>query len=145
MELHLKRIYKCDKYTIGHLHINDVYFCDVIEDKDRGLYDYMNVGEISNIKVKHETAIPYGRYKVTLSMSNHFHKILPEIHNVKGFTGVRIHSGNTEHDSSGCLIVGENKNKNEGKVINSRMTMNKLMAFLESATERHEEINITID
>ena len=143
MELHLKRTYKGEKYTIGHLYINDAYFCDVIEDKDRGLYDYMNVGEIANIKVKHETAIPYGTYKVTLSMSNKFGKILPEIHNVKGFSGVRIHSGNTEKDSSGCLIVGENKVK--GKVINSRRTMNKLMAFLEPAVERNEEINITID
>lgn len=143
MELHLKRTYKGESYTIGHLYINDTYFCDTIEDKDRGLYDYMNVGEISGIKVKHETAIPYGRYKVTLSMSNHFKKVLPEIHNVKGFTGVRIHAGNTEQDSSGCLIVGENKVK--GKVINSKMTMNKLMAFLESAVERNEEINLTID
>jgi hypothetical protein len=34
-----------------------------------------------------------------------------------GFSGILIHRGNTEHDSSRCILVEENKGK--GKVINS--------------------------
>ena len=52
MELQLKRLYRKSEYTIGKLYIDGVYFCDVVEDKDRCLYSYMNIGEISKIKVK---------------------------------------------------------------------------------------------
>ena len=37
MELLLKRIARKEKYTIGHLYIDDEYFCDTLEDTDRGL------------------------------------------------------------------------------------------------------------
>lgn len=140
MELHLRRIAKKEKYTIGRLSINGVYFCDTIEDKDRGLHDYMSVESILKIKVKHETAIPCGRYKVVLSYSIKYNKILPELIYVKGFTGIRMHAGNTAEDSSGCIIVGQNKVK--GKVIYSKKTMEKLMEILQSV---REDIYITIE
>ena len=37
MELELRRIAKKDVYTIGKLYIDGEYFCDTLEDKDRGL------------------------------------------------------------------------------------------------------------
>ena len=118
MKLQLKRLYPKPDYTIGKLYIDGVYFCDTIEDTDRGLYQTMPITEIKAKKKQDITAIPYGEYKVVLSMSPRFRKILPEILNVPGFTGVRIHSGNTQYDSSGCLILGKNTVK--GKVTNSR-------------------------
>jgi len=37
MKLKLRRTYKGEAYTIGHLYINGKYFCDTLEDTDRGL------------------------------------------------------------------------------------------------------------
>lgn len=138
MKLVLKRSYRGPKYCIGHLFIDGVYFCDVIEDVDRGLTQDMSLAQIKIIKVYGETAIPYGTYKVTITYSPKFKKYLPYINNVPGFTGIRIHSGNTQEDSLGCLIVGENKVK--GKVINSRITMEKLMNKLKNQTDITIEI-----
>lgn len=120
MKLALIRKYKKDKYCIGKLYIDGEYFCDTLEDKDRGLTDNMTVSEISKIKVKKETAIPTGTYKVTITYSNRFKKNMPLINNVKGFEGIRIHSGNTDKDTEGCILVGQNKVV--GQVINSQTT-----------------------
>lgn len=58
------------------------------------------------VKIPGETAIPAGSYKMVLSKSPKFGRILPEILNVPNFVGIRIHKGNTAADSSGCLIIG---------------------------------------
>ena len=133
MKLRLKRIFKGDKYTIGHLFINDVYFCDTIEDKVRILNSFED-------KVYAETAIPIGVYKVILTYSPHFKRVLPELVNVEFFKNIRIHSGNDENDSAGCIIVGENKVK--GKVINSKITLDKLIDILQGTTE---DITISVE
>lgn len=138
MKLLLKRIARKPLYTIGKLYIDGAYFCDTIEDTDRNLSQNMPLSEIQEIKQKDITAIPTGTYKVILSKSPRFKKVLPEILSVPGFAGVRIHSGNTQYDSSGCLIVGENKVV--GKVINSRVTLAKLMEVLNN----QNNVEITI-
>lgn len=138
MNLTLIRKYKLPTYTIGKLYIDGEYFCDTLEDKDRGLTDGMTVSEISKIKVKKETAIPTGTYKVTITYSNRFKKNMPLINDVKGFEGIRIHSGNTDKDTEGCILVGFNKIK--GNVINSRDTYNKLFSIL----SKSNNITITI-
>ena len=124
MKLTLIRKYKKDKYCIGKLYIDGEYFCDTLEDKDRGLTDNMTVSEISKITVKKETAIPTGTYKVTITYSNRFKKNMPLINNVKGFEGIRIHSGNTDKDTEGCILVG--MNCQVGKVLDSQKTFKKL-------------------
>lgn len=124
MKLRLKRIAKKDTYTIGKLYIDDIYFCDTLEDRDRGITNDMTEEDISKIKVKGETAIPTGTYNISITYSPKFKRDMPLIENVKGFAGIRIHSGNTDKDSEGCILVGENKII--GKVINSRETYNKL-------------------
>ena len=138
MNLTLIRKYKLPTYTIGKLYIDEEYFCDTLEDKDRGLTDDMTVSEISKIKIKNETAIPTGTYKVTITYSNRFKKNMPLINDVKGFEGIRIHSGNTNQDTEGCILVGFNKVK--GNVINSRDTYNKLFSVL----SKSNNITITI-
>lgn len=138
MTLTLDRKYKLPTYTIGKLYINGKYFCDTLEDKDRGLTDDMTVSEISNIKIKNKTAIPTGTYKITITYSNRFKKNMPLINDVKGFEGIRIHSGNTDKDTEGCVLVGFNKVK--GNVINSRDTYNKLFSIL----SKSNNITITI-
>ena len=142
MILTLDRKYKLPTYTIGKLYIDGEYFCDTLEDKDRGLTDNMTVGEISKIKIKKETAIPTGTYKVTITYSNRFKKNMPLINDVKGFEGIRIHSGNTDKDTEGCLLVGMNLER--GKVLKSQETFRKLYKMLSGAKLRGEYIQITI-
>lgn len=137
MKLTLKRIALRPTYTIGKLYIDGKYFCDTCEDKVRdanknGVFD-------EEKKVYGITAIPYGTYKVILSMSNRFKRVLPLLLDVPEFSGIRIHSGNSADDSLGCILVGENKQV--GKVLNSRKTEKKLMKVLQ-ATDEDIEIEI---
>ena len=141
MKLKLERTYKSPTYTIGKLYIDGVYFCDTIEDTDRGLTQTMTDAQIKSKKVYGQTAIPTGTYRVIISYSNKFKRQMPLLLNVPGFLGIRIHSGNTEKDTEGCLIVG--KNKVVGKVIESKDTYNKLFSMLCEANKK-EAIKITI-
>mgnify|MGYP006967163888 CR=1 FL=1 len=129
MNITVKRIFNCNKYCIGKLYVDNDYLCDTLEDTDRGLDDYMSLDELKSKKVKGKTAIPAGRYRINLCKvspnfgNKSFYRVvcsgkLPYIENVPGYEGVLIHCGNTEEDSSGCILVGYNKIK--GKVINSR-------------------------
>lgn len=141
MNITLNRIAKKSKYTIGKLYIDGEYFCDTIEDTDRGLTQTMTDAQIKSKKVYGQTAIPTGTYRVIISYSDKFKRQMPLLLNVPGFLGIRIHSGNTEKDTEGCLIVG--KNKVVGKVIESKDTYNKLFSILCEANKK-EAIKITI-
>ena len=143
MEIQVNRIARKDGYTIGRMSLNNEYFCDTLEDTDRGLKDTMQVNEILAKKVKAQTAIPTGKYDVILTFSPRFKRVLPLLLSVKGYEGIRIHAGNTaEKDTEGCLLVGENKIK--GRIINSRATLERLMSVLLECEKRKEKISITI-
>jgi hypothetical protein len=142
MELKLQRRFLGEGYTIGSLYVNGEYFCDTLEDADRGLNQTMSPEEIRRIKVAHETAIPTGVYKVIVNMSPAKRRMLPRLLDVSGFSGILIHRGNTKNDSSGCILVGENKVK--GKVINSTPYEKRLVEILTGAQKQGEEIKIKI-
>ena len=133
MELKIIRTKSNKEYTEGKLYIDGAYFCDTLEDQDRGLYQHMSLAEIKAVKVYGETCIPYGTYKVELSYSPKFKKIMPAILNVKGFTGVRIHNGSYTEHTLGCPLVGV-KYK-DGMLTNSRKTFNELMQKLQNQKE----------
>jgi len=137
MKLQLKRIARKKLYTIGHLYINGQYFCDTLEDPDRCLSSTMTVPEISRKKIKGDTAIPTGKYAITMKVVSpkysNFTKYpyvkfcggkMPRLCCVPGYEGVLIHAGNTQKDTEGCILVGENKVV--GKVINSQTVWKKL-------------------
>ena len=130
MKLTLKRIALRPTYTIGKLYIDDVYFCDTIEDTVR---DLNKNGKFDNgeKKVHSKTAIPYGTYEIKWTYSPRFKKYTPQLMNVPSFEGIRIHAGNTSADTEGCLILGENKQV--GKVLNSRATINKFYPIIKEA------------
>ena len=130
MKLTLKRIALRPTYTIGKLYIDDVYFCDTIEDTVR---DLNKNGKFDNRekKVHSKTAIPYGTYEIKWTYSPRFKKYTPQLMNVPSFEGIRIHAGNTSADTEGCLILG--KNKQVGKVLNSRATINKFYPIIKNA------------
>ncbi|MDR0602761.1 MAG: DUF5675 family protein [Bacteroidales bacterium] len=138
MKISVKRIARKAGYTIGKLYINGLYFCDTLEDKDRDLTQSMPLNEIKRIKVMHQTAIPTGVYSVIVNMSPSKKRMLPRLLDVPGFEGILIHRGNTADDSSGCIIVGENKIV--GKVINSTDYENRLVDILKKESEITIEI-----
>ena len=142
MELKLERKYRSNNYCIDKLYINGKYFSDALEDPDRGLTDSMSLEEIKKIKIKGNTCIPYGTYNVTITYSPRFKKNLPLINNVKGFDGIRIHSGNTPQDTEGCLLLGLNKIK--GRVVDSKVTVNKFIDIVQKALNKGEKVTITI-
>ncbi|WP_428055424.1 DUF5675 family protein [Candidatus Avelusimicrobium alvi] len=128
MDIAIKRIYKGAEYTVGRLSIDGKYFCDTLEDAVRA----------PGVKVRGKTAVPEGRYRVVLTESPRFKRILPLLVDVPNFEGVRIHPGNTAKDTEGCLLVGFNQVK--GKVVSSRATFQKLFEKLWAADQAGEEI-----
>ena len=150
MKLTLKRIARKEGYTIGRLYIDDAYFCDTLEDRDRGLEESMPLDMIKRIKVKGETAIPTGTYELSMRhISPKYSRkkafaftggVMPRLLNVPGYEGVLIHSGNTAADSEGCILVGENKAV--GKVLNSMATFKALWSVLNQ--RKSEPITITV-
>lgn len=121
LECNLRLEREClEERTLGKLYINNEFFCDTIEDKYRDLS--------KEKKVYGETCIPFGTYKVIINMSPKYGRLMPRLLDVPHFEGILIHSGNTEQDSAGCILVGERSGQ---KVINSRDTFNRLFNRLE--------------
>lgn len=152
MNILIDRKYKKDSYTIGNLYIDGVWFCNTMEDTDRGLTVSMDLNTIKSIKIPNNTAIPTGTYAVTLDVvspkysKRSFYKKLcngkvPRLLDVKGFDGILIHCGNTHKDTSGCILVGINKVK--GKVVESQDTFTRLYKILKDASMK-EPLTVTI-
>ena len=132
------RKYKKPDYTISALTVDGDYLCEVVEDQDRGLKDSDSLTHIQNVKVYGKTAIPTGLYEIDLTMSHKFQRVLPLFKDVKGFTGIRLHRGNTDEDSEGCLLPGENKIK--GGVINSTHWEIEIIKLMLIAVKQNERI-----
>ena len=137
MRIELVRIAFKSTYTIGKLYVDGKYFSDVLEDVDRGLDSSMSESEILEKKVKGQTAIPTGHYVINITYSPKYKRMMPLLLDVKGFSGIRIHSGNSSKDTEGCLLVG--KNKKVGMVLESRDTYQRLFKMMQG------EKDITID
>ncbi|MDD7127235.1 MAG: DUF5675 family protein [Prevotella sp.] len=127
MKLVLIRHSRRADYTIGRLEDeNGKKLCDTLEPIWRN-YDG---GEM---KIPRKSAIPEGSYRVVVTKSRRFQKYLPLLVGVPGFEGVRIHAGNTSRDTEGCILVGQNLQV--GKVLWSRITLEKLMKLIENEKE----------
>ena len=118
--------------TMGILLIDGVFVCWTLEDVVR------------EVKIPGETAIPAGRYAVRLSLSQRFQKLLPEIlAGGRGFTGIRIHSGNTQADTAGCVLVG--RKRGNSVVLESKLALIEVMEHLRRATTAGDSITISIE
>ena len=142
LNLKLERKWKKEKYTIGNLFINGVFFSNVLEDTTRGLRQDMTPEEIQKIKIHGQTAIPSGRYEIRVTLSARFRRQLPILLNVPGYAGVRIHPGNNDANTEGCLLPG--KNDRVGQVSNSRATMAALQKQIEEAIYQNSKVYIEI-
>lgn len=126
MKIAIKRLHKTENSTIGELTIDGKFECYTLEDKER------------DVKIKGETAIPTGTYKVIINESNRFKRLLPLLINVPNFEGVRIHSGNSNHDTEGCILVGMNRSVDY--ITKSRKAFDSLFAKM----QKSKDITITI-
>lgn len=143
MEIEVLITKKAETYRAGKLSINGKFFCWTIEDKDRGLTKDMPVSNLLTIKKYGVTAIPTGRYKVAMTYSNRFKEYMPQILNVPGFEGIRIHVANTAKDVEGCIGIAY-ENSEDGFAGNSRKCYADFIKQLK-AVEKKETIWITIN
>lgn len=154
MEVLVHRKWKKTSYTIGRLLINGVVVCNTLEDVDRGLDEDMPDWKIKNMKIPNVTAIPTGRYRIDMdTVSPRFSKYpfymevckgkLPRLENVKGFEGILIHCGVDHSNSSGCILVG--LNKEVGKLTDSKETFKKIYKMMKKAHDKGEAIYLTIE
>lgn len=127
--------------TIGDLYIDGVHECFTCEDPI--LEDKLE--QIENWKIPGRTAIPEGKYRLVLTKSQRFQKVLPELLKVPGFEGVRIHTGNSPADSEGCILVGEDKNDEAGTILRSKPAFLELMAAISMAIEGGEQVWIEVE
>lgn len=150
MIIEVKRLYKKEQYTIGKLYIDGKYFCDTLEDTDRGLTQSMSLSHIKKMKIARNTAIPAGKYKVTINVVSpkfvlkpYYKKVcngkVPRILNVPGYDGILFHYGKDQNWTDGCVLIGRNKIKGgltEGEDVFKR--------FYEKLKEATDEIWVII-
>lgn len=115
MNITIHRYERNENRTIGRLRMPG-FECYTLEDAER------------EEKIVHKTAVPIGTYEVVVSYSNRFKKMLPLLLDTPGFTGIRIHSGNTEADTSGCILIG--LGRFQDSISQSRSAMAMFMAIL---------------
>lgn len=133
--------------TIGSLYVNDIWQCWTLEDtirEPRGVNaGIATAAWVSSWKVPRQTAIPAGSYTLRLSQSTRFGVVLPELLAVPGFTGIRIHPGNTDKDTEGCILPGTARGVRE--IHESRLAMQWLMFKLKATFAAGDTVLITIE
>jgi hypothetical protein len=115
MEIVVKRFADNNKASMGLFYIDGIFNCFTIEDEERAE------------KVKGETRVPNGIYKVALRSEGGYHNRYKEkykdmhkgmlcIYNEKNwkivkdkmtFQYILIHTGNTEKHTAGCLLLND--------------------------------------
>lgn len=132
MILEIKRHWFTPKSTSGIINVDGVWFAFSLED----------VARAAGVKITGETCIPPGEYKVVLDYSNRFQRIMPHILDVPRFLGVRIHAGNTELDTSGCILLGCERGPDA--IWRSKDAFNALFDLLKAASDKGDTINLII-
>jgi hypothetical protein len=143
LELTLQRLPTIKQTTLGKLSIGDAYQCDTLEDVIR---ERPGV-PVAEWKVYGETAIPAGRYRLKLVLSTRFGPDTLSVEDVSGFEAIRIHSGNDDVDTHGCVLVGTaapDPQGDGGNVTNSRHALAALKVLVVPRLQAGEEGWITI-
>ena len=153
MRIKVERRWKKATYTIGRFYIDGIYYCNTLEDRDRGLKVSDNPQYIKSRKVAGETSIPTGTYLVSMNtLSPKYAGVawfkqlcggfMPRLVSVPGFDGILIHPGNTALDTRGCILVG--KNTKVGKLTESKECFKEVYRLMKEAHENGEKIYIEI-
>lgn len=141
MELTLNRKPSNKECTIGELLVNGKFECFTLEDVVREV-----AGKpVAEWKVQDKTAIPRGSYQVIINYSQRFDRSMPLLLGVRGFSGVRIHAGNTAANTEGCILVGDKVTATSIVGGTSRPAYNRLFKKMQLAQNNKEPIFITIN
>ncbi len=126
--------------TLGELFLDNEFLCDTLEDAVRDGDD----GVLQkDEKIDGQTAIPLGTYEVIINMSTRFKREMPLLLNVPHFSGVRIHNGNTEAHTLGCILVGD-RDTAGAMVLKSRDTFDKLVMPKIREVLKHSRLYIEV-
>ncbi|WP_254561801.1 DUF5675 family protein [Dyadobacter diqingensis] len=147
MEIKMTRLWEGENTTLSTLDAFGFIEQYVLEDKDRRLTVDMPLEQIRKIKEPGRTAIPVGRYKVDITYSNRFKRLMPILIGVPGFAGIRIHSGNTHQNTDGCLLLGLMFGLENGDYMvgSSRTATLRLQSHIAAVLAKGEEVWITIE
>jgi hypothetical protein len=132
MKILVERFDSGSEDTFGRLYIDGHLKCYTLEDEYR------------KVKVKGDTRIPAGTYKVGFHDSpSHGPKAL-HVKDVPGFTYILIHPGNTEDHTMGCLLPGKRIGKLNGKraVLDSKQAYKEIYPIIAGAIDRGEDVEI---
>lgn len=138
MKMQLIRDVLTPDFALGRLLVNGAFAAFTCEDAVRQI----DGQPVEQWKVPGKTAIPRGNYIVIVDYSNRFRRELPRLLEVPGFTGVRIHCGNTSANTEGCILVGKSRAKNG--VGQSRLAFEDLFQKIEGAYTRHEPVSLEV-
>lgn len=138
MKLRLERTWRGPVCTIGTLTVDGQSECFTLEDVERGT----DGATVESWKIKGETAIPLGTYAVTITHSERFGRDLPLVLQVPGFSGIRIHPGNTAADTEGCILVG--RTKGPAFVGESRAAFNALFPKIKEALDQGDSVTLEV-
>lgn len=143
MNIQIIRTAQGTESTLGVLIADGQRIGYVLEDEDRGLVSSMPLTDIKKQKVYGRTAIPTGRYRVAMTDSKRFGKEMPELLNVPGYGGIRLHSGNLVTETDGCPLPGTRPDQDKlgyWRVWESRKTYQTLLALILKAEARKEPV-----
>lgn len=118
--------------VISDMFIDGKWFCYSLEDEVRA----------PGIKIPGKTAIPEGTYQVIIDKSTRFKRDMPHILNVPGFDGVRIHMGNKDEDTEGCLLIGDSAGRRT--IWDSKKCFDRFFPLLKAALDKHEYCSVEI-
>jgi hypothetical protein len=141
MELRIHRDDFTETFTLGKMYVDNSFVGYTCEDCDRHLE--ADLAHEKEDKINGQTAIPRGRYKVILSFSQHFGRVMPEVLDVPGYVGVRIHGGNTAADTLGCPLLGTERTADG--VRDCHQVNDHLIELLRHAESVREESWLTVE
>lgn len=125
--------------TFGVVFVDDRFFSFSLEDQIRE----RSGQPVARWKVPGQTAIPSGRYRVVYTRSQRFGRLLPELLDVPGFSGVRLHSGNVASETDGCLLLGAQR---DGvRLSESRKACEQFNLALQAAVTRGESAWVLVE
>lgn len=128
--------------TFGRLLADDEHrLCYTLEDEVREIPDM----PVADWKIKSATAIPAGRYRLTLEYSQRFGPDTLTVHDVPGFTYIRMHAGNTEADTDGCPLLGMEIDPSGIVGGTSRPAVKLVQYLVREAIDREEEVWLTVN
>lgn len=157
MNILVKRTARKSNYTVGKVSIDGKYFCDSLEDADRGVTQvmpftpmpvgsakgYWSIGDGKKIeKVYGKTAIPTGIYDACSYYWPKFKCYVVQLLRVPGFTGILMHNGMTADHSEGCILLG--KNNIVGRLDGDRVYMDALAARVMACEKRAEKVTVQV-